>query len=270
VLDRSVRENLGAMFGPGSLTWRVNGEAVLLLGGGRALILQVAHPQVAAGVAEFSDFRNDPWGRLYRTLDVTLKIVFGDPQASRGASQQLRRAHQRVTGHDDRGRPYRALDPELLLWVHATLIDTSLTMYERYVAPLTPRERGLYYEEMKTLGEAYGVPPHVMPDDFAAFRRYWGSMLAGELRVTQTTRDVADAVLRPDLPRLAWPAIEAIRLVTVGTVPEALRDQLGLDWGPGRERLLGASQLTIRRLLPLLPALLHRFPRARRSVLRAA
>src|SRR6266513_343490 len=130
------------MFGPGSLTWRINGEAVLLLGGGRALILQVAHPKVAAGVAEFSDYREDPWRRLYRTLDVTLKIAFGAPEG-------LRRAHHRVVGTDDRGEPYRALDPDLLLWVHATLIDTALTMYERYVGPLTPRERELHYAEMK-------------------------------------------------------------------------------------------------------------------------
>ena len=251
------------MFGPGSLTWRVNGEAVLLLGGGRALILQVAHPKVAAGVAEFSDYREDPWGRLYRTLDTTLKIVFGDSRTSRAASERLRRVHSRVAGVDDRGEPYRALDPELLLWVHATLIDTSLTIFERYVAPLTPRERSLYYEEMKALGEAYSIPRDAMPADHAAFRRYWGSVLAGGLRVTATTRDVADAVLRPELPRVARPAVEAIRLVTVGTLPEALRAELGLEWGPGRERLLNASQLAIRRLLPLLPGLMRRFPPAR-------
>jgi len=258
------------MFGPGSLTWRVNGEAVLLLGGGRALILQVAHPKVAAGVAEFSDYRQDPWGRLYRTLEVTLKIAFGDAETSRAASEGLRRAHQRVAGADDRGEPYRALDPDLLLWVHATLIDTSLTIYERYVAALTPRERSLYYEEMKTLGEAYSIPRDAMPADHAAFRRYWASMLADGLRVNETTHDVAAAILRPGLPRLAWPAIEAIRLVTAGTLPESLRDQLELDWGPGRERLLGASQLAIRRLMPALPALLRRFPQARAGLLRAA
>ncbi len=128
------------MFGPGSMTWRVNGEALLLLGGGRALILQVAHPKVAAGVAEFSDYRRDPWGRLYRTLELTLAIAFGEPEDSQAASRRLRRIHERVAGRDDRGEPYRALDPALLLWVHATLIDTSLTIFERYVAPLTPGE----------------------------------------------------------------------------------------------------------------------------------
>jgi uncharacterized protein (DUF2236 family) len=95
-------------------------------------------------------------------------------------------------------------------------------------------------------------------------------MLARGLRLTEITREVAHAVLRPDLPRVAWPASEAIRLVTVGTLPEPLRDGLGLDWGPGRERLLAASGLAIRRLMPALPALFHRFPQARAGLLRAA
>jgi uncharacterized protein (DUF2236 family) len=258
------------MFGPGSLTWRVNGEAILLLGGGRALILQVAHPKVAAGVAEFSDYRSDPWGRLYRTLELTLAIVFGEPDASKEASRRLRGVHTRVAGTDDRGEPYRALDPELLLWVHATLIDTSLALYERYVAELTATDRKRYYEEMIVLGEAYAIPRDSMPGDYAAFRRYWGEMLADELRVTETTRDVVDAVLRPDLPRVAWPAVELLRVITVGTLPAGLRDELGVDWGPGRERLLAGSQVAIRRLAPLLPALLHRFPSARRGLVRAA
>jgi uncharacterized protein (DUF2236 family) len=123
---------------------------------------------------------------------------------------------------------------------------------------------------MIVLGEAYAIPRDSMPGDYAAFRRYWGEMLADELRVTETTRDVVDAVLRPDLPRVAWPAVELLRLVTVGTLPAGLRDELGVDWGPGRERLLAGSQIAIRRLAPLLPALLHRFPSARRGLVRAA
>ena len=255
------------MFGPGSLTWRVNGEAVLLLGGGRALLLQVAHPGVAAGVAEFSDYRTDPWRRLYRTLDTTLTIVFADEEASKAASSRLRRVHTRVAGTDDRGEPYRALDPDLLLWVHATLIDTSLTIYTRYVGRLTADELERYYEEMKTLGEAYSIPRDGMPADYAAFRRYWDSMLDGGLRVTETTRDVADAVLRPDLTPLAWPAVELLRMVTVGTLPAGMRSDLGLAWGLARERALAGSQLAVRRLLPLLPSLVRRFPNARTGIL---
>src|SRR5215203_128929 len=262
--------SLQAMVGPGPLTWRVNGEAVLLLGGGRALILQVAHPEVAAGVAEFSDYRREPWRRLYRTVDTTLKIVFGDPLSARAASERLRRVHQRVAGTNDRGEPYRALDPELLMWVHATLIDTSLTIYERYVKPLSTTEVDGYYEEMKLLGEAYSIPRDAMPPDYACFRRYWDSMLDSGLRITETTWDVAHAVLRPDLSPLAWPAVELLRLVTVGLLPPGLRAELGLSWSPGRERALAGSQLAARRLLPLLPALVRRFPNARTGILRAA
>jgi uncharacterized protein (DUF2236 family) len=254
------------VFGPGSLTWRVNGEAVLLLGGGRALLLQVAHPGVAAGVAQFSNYRTEPWRRLYRTLDTTLTIVFGDDESSRAASTRLRRVHARVSGTDDRGAPYRALDPELLLWVHATLIDTALTIYTRYVGQLTPDELARYYEEMRTLGAAYSIPSDAMPADYEAFRRYWDSMLDGGLRVTETTRDVADAVLRPDLTPLAWPAVELLRLVTVGTLPAGLRSELGLGWGPARERALAGSQLAVRRLMPLLPSLVRRFPSTRTVV----
>jgi uncharacterized protein (DUF2236 family) len=256
------------MFAPGSLTWRVNGESVLLLGGGRALILQVAHPGVAAGVAQFSNYRTEPWKRLYRTLATTLEIVFGDRETSGAAAARLRRIHTRVNGSDDRGLPYRALDPELLLWVHATLIDTSLTAYQRYVKALTATELDRYYEEMKALGVAYSIPRGAMPSDYAGFRDYWNSMLADGLRVTETTRDVVDAVLQPDLMPLAWPAVELVRLVTVGTLPPSLRSELGLRWGPNRDRALAGSQAAIRRVMPLLPALVRRFPNARTGVLR--
>jgi uncharacterized protein (DUF2236 family) len=123
---------------------------------------------------------------------------------------------------------------------------------------------------MRTVGEAYSIPRESMPTDYAEFRGYYSGMLAGGLRITETARDVADAVMRPDFPRIAWPAVELLRLVTVGILPPSLREDLGLSWGPGRERALASSQLAIRRLLPILPALAHRFPQARTGLLRAA
>ena len=252
---------------PGSIAWRVSSEGALLLGGGRALILQVAEPRVAAGVESFSNYREAPWRRLYRTIDVTTKIVFGDPDSSRRAAAALERVHRRVTGEDDSGRSYRALDPGLLMWVQATLIDTSLLVYDRYVRPLSEDDRAAYYEQMKPVSEAYGIPAKHQPRDWAAFREYFAGMLEGGLRVTETTRDVADAVINPELPLLARlparPAVEAVRLLTIGTLPERIRDELGLDWGPLRERLLGASQGTIRRLLRFTPGPLRQFPAAR-------
>lgn len=254
---------------PGSIAWRVASEGVLLLGGGRALILQVAEPRVAAGVSAYSNYREAPWRRLYRTLDVTTRIVFGNGSGSAEAAAGLRRAHQRVRGRDDSGRRYRALDPELLMWVQATLLDTSLLIYDRYVRPLSDAERAEYYEQMKPVGEAYGIPRRRQPRDWAAFRDYFEGMIRDGLRVTETTRDVADSVLNPQLPlpaRLpARPAVEALRLLTAGTLPGELRDQLGLEWSPLRETLLGASQGTIRGLLRLTPAQLRQFPAARRA-----
>src|SRR5437763_6926244 len=139
------------LFGPGSLTWRVNREGVLLLGGGRALVLQVAHPLVAAGVAQHSNYREDPWGRLYRTLDIVTTIVFGTSEESEEAAARLHRVHSRVTGVADDGTAYEANDPDLLMWVHAPLVDTSLLVYTTYVGTLTQAEREAYYQAQKLL-----------------------------------------------------------------------------------------------------------------------
>src|SRR5919199_1643452 len=135
-------------FGPGSVTWRVNREGVLLVGGGAALVLQVAHPLVAAGVAQHSNYREDPWGRLYRTLDITTRIVFGSTRTAEGAAAQLREMHGRIRGASasgggryPAGTRYSARNPELVMWVHATLVRTSLDVYQLYVRPLTIAEQ---------------------------------------------------------------------------------------------------------------------------------
>jgi uncharacterized protein (DUF2236 family) len=261
------------LFGPGTMTWRINREGALLLGGGRALVLQVAHPLVAAGVAEFSNYREDPWGRLYRTLDLTTRIVFGDKETAAEASDQLRRVHTRVKGVTQEpggrfpaGTPYEASDPELLMWVHATLVDTSLLVYDRYVHRLTIAERERYYEEQKTLGEAFGVPREHQPGSYAEFNEYFAGMVDSDaIALTGALRDVTDATLRPDLPFLARPVVEAVGLVTAGLLPERLRQELGLPWGPNRERLLAASRTMLRGAIPLLPSLLRDFPPARRA-----
>src|SRR5436190_4864368 len=129
------------LFGPDSVTWRVNREGALLLGGGRALLLQVAHPLVAAGVSQHSNYREDPFGRLYRTLDTVTAIVFGSTPTAKEAAARLHRVHTRVKGEAGDGTPYVATDPALIMWVHATLVDTSLLVYERYIGHLPDEER---------------------------------------------------------------------------------------------------------------------------------
>ncbi|TML30925.1 MAG: DUF2236 domain-containing protein [Actinobacteria bacterium] len=262
------------LYGPGDVTWRVNRETVLLAGGGRALLLQVAHPLVAAGVAEHSDYREDPWRRLYRTLDVTTRIVFGDAETSREAARGLRAVHARVRGVAGDGTPYDARDPELLLWVWATLVDTSLEVYTRYVRPLSPDERRRYCLEQRRFGEAVGIPAGRFPADDAELRGYVQRMVERELRVTEVGRDVARSTLRPPLPGPLGPAArpvgELLGLLTVGLLPERLRRDYGLAWDPARAALLRASTATVRRLLPLLPGLLREFPAARAASRRAA
>jgi uncharacterized protein (DUF2236 family) len=259
------------LFGPGSVTWRVNREGVLLVGGGAALVLQVAHPLVAAGVAEHSNYREDPWGRLYRTLDLTTKIVFGSTKVAEEAGARIRHVHGRVNGVTTEaggrypaGTPYDARDPELLMWVHATLVHTSLQVYTRYVGSVTIGEQQAYYEEQKALAEQVGVPREHQPETLADFNAYFADMIASDrIAVTDALRDVVGATLRPELPFVMRPLVEALNLATTGLLPERLRDELGLPWGANRRRVFDASRVVLARLLPVLPRLMREFPPAR-------
>lgn len=265
------------LFGPESVMWQVNREGVLLLGGGAALTMQVAHPLVGAGVAEHSNYREDPWGRLYRTLDFTTTIVFGSTDKAEAASERLRGIHSRVRGltKEDggkypKGSKYFANDPDLALWVHATLVDTSLQVYTSYVGTLSEREKRQLFEEQKLLGEMFGVPREKHPETLRDFYDYYERMIEEELAVTDALRDVVDATMRPPLPFVAKPLVEALNMTTVSLLPPRLRDELGLDWGPNRRRLVSASRALIRRTLPILPSLLREFPPARVADRRAA
>jgi uncharacterized protein (DUF2236 family) len=258
-------------FGPQSVTWRVNREGVLLVGGGAALVLQVAHPLVAAGVAEHSNYREDPWGRLYRTLDLTTKMVFGSTAVAEEAAGRIKHVHKRVNGVTSEaggrypaGTHYDARDPELLLWVHATLVHTSLHVYTRYVGALSIADEREYYEEQKRLAELVGVPRDRQPDTLADFNEYWREMIDGDrIAATGALRDVVGATLRPELPFVMRPLVEALNLATVGMLPERLRAELGLPWGTNRRRVFDASRVVLSAILPALPRVMREFPPAR-------
>ena len=255
------------LFGPETVTWKVNREAVLLGGGGRALLLQVAHPSVAAGVVQHSDYDVDPWGRLYRTLDLVTKITFGTTETADRAAAQLKRAHGPVKGERPDGVAYRAWDPDLLLWVWATLVDSSVLVYTRYVAPLSARDLATYYAEQQRFAVMCGVPEGHWPSTWPRFTQWFEEWVRDECAVTDDSRAIAASVLDPRMPRVlkpaARPAVELLRLATVGLMPPVLRERYGLSWGPRREQVLNASTGAVRRLLPLLPGLLREFPPAR-------
>ena len=244
--------------GPGSISWRVNREAALLLGGARALLMQVAHPKVAAGVADHSDFEHDPLGRLNRTLELSLALTFGTPAEVRRAAERINRTHRRVTGPG-----YRALDPELLLWVDATLIDSALLTYRTFVGPLSRAEAESYYQEAKPIGGLLGIPRHLYPATLAGFEGYLERMLAGPVQPDEIGRRLARLVLRPRIGPLPGDAFAPLDVITAGLLPEGLRKAYGLPWGRPSRALFRAAAAVLPALLKATPGRLRLVPPAR-------
>ncbi len=249
------------LFGPRSFAWRINRESVLLLGGGRALLMQIAHPLVAAGVSDHSDFTANPFDRLWRTVDAALTVIFGDSEQAHAAAERVTAIHRRVRGRRD-AAPYSALDPELLLWVHATLVDSSIESYAAFVRPMSASVRARYYAEMKRMGSAFGIPPETHPPTYDDFRAYVESTVS-TLEIGPESRTVARSVVSPEMPALAAPAGVLGALASVGLLPPRIRDGLGLWWGRSPQFGFGALAATLRASVPLLPARVRFWPHAR-------
>ena len=228
---------------------RVNGEGALLLGGGRALLMQIAHPRVAQGVADHSDFQRDPFRRLQGTLDAMVTIVFGTEAQAREMAAVVGAVHDRVTGPG-----YKANDPELLWWVYATLIDTAVRMHARFVRPLTRREAERFYDESRVVAQVLGVPEPTQQRTLPEFQDYVRHMV-GTLEVSDTARELSRAILRPGLPGFV-----VVRQLTAGLTPRPLREQFGLRWDAPRKAALLAAGLAARQVLPRVPAGLRRIP----------
>ena len=234
-MSGAVREAAG-LFGPDSVAWRVDREVIVLAGGSCALLMQAAHPVVAAGVAEHSTYATDPFGRLRRTLASSFDVVFGTRSRADAAIRRVNAIHASVRGRLPDGAPYAAADPEALLWVHATLIDTALRIYSRFVRPLSPAEERAYLREASEVAERLGVLPADLPADPQELRAWMAEMIAsGRVRVTPPARQVARKVLYPTrlVPRVAW---DAAHLVSLATLPDPLRRQYGFGWSERRER----------------------------------
>lgn len=246
---------------------RIHGERVLLAGGQRSLVMQLAHPLVAAAVADHSDFPANALERLNRTLDLTLSLVHGPPMKADEAAAHIRSVHRRVTGVAEAGgrkRAYRAGDPRLLLWVHATVVDTTMLVYRHFVNYLTEHEQSTYYEAMKEPARLLGVPDHVLPPDLSAFRTYMREMVNGpELLATDAGRSLVASVLRPPVRLALRPATEAGRLVTLALLPDRIRNLFGLEAGPSARLTFAITSRASRAVLPFLPDAIRSFPQAR-------
>lgn len=240
------------LFSDDDVIRRVDGELALLAGGGRALLLQLAHPLVARGVAEHSGFDADPFARLQRTLDASYAIVFGTRAEAEQSAAAIWTVHERVTGED-----YRANDPALLEWVHATLVDTALLVHTRLLGPLPHDEAEQYYQQSALVAELLGVPRARQPADLDGFRAYMSEMTS-TLQVSDDARRLARRILHPPGPLgLVFPAV---RQLTVGWLPRSLREGYGLGWDAGRKAALLAAEAAARQVLPRLPPVVRRAP----------
>lgn len=256
-IDASLPEREGLFRDDGWLR-RVSREPAVLFGGGCALLLEVAHPLVAAGVADHSDFRRDPFGRLQRTLAAITALALEPRSAALSAARGVAHAHERVRGALAEaigpfaaGTEYHGRDPELVLWVWATLADTAIAVYRDFVGPLDGAALAEYHRDQRALALLLGAPAERTPGDRVSFRRWFDRVVASDtLTVGPAARDIARAVL-------AAPGVDRgpVSLITAALLPARLRREFGLAWDTDRERRYRELAAGVRALRPVQPGL---------------
>ena len=225
---------------------RINSERVVVLGWSRAILLQVAHPLIAAAVTEHSSFRGGALQaaiRLHHTVSAMLALMFGDDASHGAAVGRIRAIHTQVNGRLARdigpfpaGTRYSAEDPALLLWVHATLLDSSADIYQRVVAPLTAAELDALCVEAAPLLHELGGDPAMTPLTWPALQQYLARVYgSGVLAVSEDARVLGRAVLSPRAAGRVVPFSRTQELLTVGLLPAQIRDAYGFEWTPSHE-----------------------------------
>ncbi len=251
---------LAGVFGPSSMTWRMNREAILFLAAGRALLLQLAHPWVAAAVAEHSKALTDPIARFRRTFKVVFKMVFGTVDQAFAAARSLHRRHESITGvlaetvgPFKAGSVYCANNISALRWVYATLSDSALVAHDLVVGSLDPAERGRLYSESQIFAGMFGIPGNLLPANSIGLNLYMQAMYESDiLTVSGAARHVAAQIYSPSRVWLRIP--RAYIGLTAGMLPERLRREFGFDYGDA-ERCSGERAIALmRRVYPVLPA----------------
>lgn len=234
---------------------RVVAEACVLAGAGRAILLQVAHPKVARGVAEHSNFAEHPFKRLRGTLDYVYGITLGTPEESAWVAGTVNRIHTYV-----KGPGYSANDPELQLWVAATLYESALQIYELLLGPMSSAMREEFCREGAVYGTLLGCPEEMWPSSVAEFEEYWNGAVA-ELAISDDAKRICrDLLYSRAVPWILRPLLPVNRLITTGLLPERLRDELGLAWDPRRERLFRSGIRLARLTYPRVPRRVRQLP----------
>jgi uncharacterized protein (DUF2236 family) len=273
-------ELVGLAPGPTSVTWRVAGDVRLLAGAGYALVLQVAHPTVGAGVTQFSSFRSDPWGRLLRTLDYLNGTVYGGPQIAGEIGRRVRGVHRSIKGVKASGESYHALEPQAFAWVHATLAAAIVHASDRFGRALSADDCDQFWREWRGVGRLVGVRDRDLPEDWAGFQGYFEHVVVHELEDHTAVHDLLDSFgASPPPPGLAswlwpavrWPMAQHLRLTTVGLLPAVLRRRFDLSWTIAEEAAFRVGAASSRLTTPLMPSQVRlfgpRYVRLRRQAL---
>lgn len=257
-----------------TVSQKINRERVVVLGWGRAILLQLAHPLVAAGVGDhshFADRRLSRLQRLHATVGAMLDFTFGTEERVSSTAARINAIHDRVNGrlHDPTGgyragTPYSATDPGLLLWVHATLLDSVPLAYEQFVGRLDEAQKDAYCAEAASTGRRLRIPGGMLPLSAAELASYMAGMLAsGQLEVTPTARRVAHGLLYPPLLDPTRPGAWLNRLATLGLLPPIVRHEYGFPWTSFHERAFRVVRTVLPRLLHVTPGFLRFWPEAR-------
>jgi uncharacterized protein (DUF2236 family) len=249
----------GRIFGPDSVSWKINREAGLFLAAGRATLLQLAHPWVAAAIAKHSTTLDDPIGRFHQTFRVMFTISFGPVEQAIATARHLHLRHQSIQGAMPeavgafvKGSRYRANEVHALLWVYATLIDSTIIAYDLILPALTSEEREQYYAESRISASLFGIPPDRWPEDFRQFTQYMESMYLSD---TLATSPVAQHLARQVLSGAgSWLRIPSwYRSLTAHLLPPRLRDAFGLAYGEREKQSAERALKWIRKVYNRLP-----------------
>src|SRR6266513_5636011 len=248
-------EDLG-YFGPGSVSWQVDREVTVLFGGARALLMQAAHPLVVAGVNQTQMYERSPWKRLQRTLMLSFTITFGTTAEAHAAADRINEVHARIKGTDPvTGKTYDALDPHLLLYVHATLVDSALLYEELTIGRLDDEGRQRFHEEQMLAAELVRIPKESIPPTVPALRAWLADVEdRGELAVTEGALRVAGLFMDPPHDAEWRPILPQVARLAFGTLSPLVREMYGIRWNATKEAALRSTFALMRTARPLLPA----------------
>ena len=262
-----VGEQRAGVYGADSFAWEVNREAGIFLGGGRAAMLQLAHPFVAQAIQDHSRVQADLLGRFQRTFAHVHAMVFGDLDAAVDSARRVHQIHERITGDLEEsvgcfpaGTRYEANDEQALLWVHATLIDSAVMTFEKLVRPLSLAEKDRYWSESRQFARLFGIPEKLLPAGWHQFAAYFQDTLASDvISVGRAGRKLCQLLLTPPAPYLT-PIFGWLRLVTAQLLPERLRLEFDLPNSPRARWVAERSLSMLGQAYPRLPGRLRHVP----------